>query len=369
MGHIFLSFLFYNVLLYIFYRHYRKGEYYIKTTNLVFYTILMILFGAYGGGEGDYFVYKLNVEQIQSIFDVYYSDAMEMQYYYLAYLLDGDYFLWRIVIFSIQFIGLSWFLYMAKLNTYPTFFCFTSICLYTAIYGRSFWGAIFFFMGVYLMIERKNPLFLIAVALSYFSHTSNLVLIALLPLAFFDVKKWQILLVIICSGFIISYFNESFTDYLNYGGIEGADYLNNRLDVYSERSDSLQFLGNSIGEVVAALLRYIPMFAILFILLKHAFYARNKYYSIYKPCRRLINITLGVVMISFIFLFASVGSNVFAYRVLAMVIFPLSLILPYLVENKIVTKKKFSIFLLFFILSIELNYIKDLYYCYVGGNT
>lgn len=326
----------------------------------------MILFGAYGGGEGDYFTYKEAVESIHSLVDVYYFDSMEMQYYYLAYMLDGDYFLWRIVIFSIQFIGLSWFLYMAKLNTYPIFFCFTSICLYSSIYGRSFWGAIFFFMGVYLMIERKNPLFLIAVALSYFSHTSNLVLIALLPLGFFDIKRRHILL-IICFGFIIPYFHEFFTDYLYYGGIEGTDYLNSKLIIYSE--SSLRFLGNSIGEVVTALLRYIPMFTILFILLKLIFNSRNKYIGILMPSRRIINITLGVVMVSFIFLFSSIGGNVLAYRVLNLIIFPLSLILPYLVENKIVSKKKFHIFMLFFILSIELNYIKDLYYFYVGGNT
>ncbi len=35
--------------------------------------------------------------------------------------LNGNYFLWRFVLYSIQFIGFSWFLYKAKLNTYPIF--------------------------------------------------------------------------------------------------------------------------------------------------------------------------------------------------------------------------------------------------------
>ena len=155
MVHIIISFLFYNLLLIIFYRHYKKGDYYINKSDLFFYTILLIAFGTYGGGEGDYLHYKKAVENIHSLADVFYYTGMEVQYYYLAYLSEGSYTLWRFFIFSIQFFGLGWFLYKAKLNTYPILLTFTSLFLVTSVYGRVYWGVIYFFMGCYLLIEKR----------------------------------------------------------------------------------------------------------------------------------------------------------------------------------------------------------------------
>jgi hypothetical protein len=143
LGHIILSFLFYNIILIIFYRHYKRGDYYIGKWNLVLYTIILIAFGVYGCGEGDYLHYKDKMSLYHSLADVYYYDMMEIQYNYLAYLVNGNYDLWRLVVFSVQFIGLSWFLYKAKLNTYPVLLSFITICLVISIYGRAFWGLIY----------------------------------------------------------------------------------------------------------------------------------------------------------------------------------------------------------------------------------
>ena len=114
MSHIFLSFLFFNVILFIFYNHYKRGHYYIKKSNLVLYTILLIAFATYGTGEGDYLHYKENVALFESMFDVMRYNGMEIQYNYLAYIVGGNYTLWRLVIFSIQFIGMSWLLHKAE---------------------------------------------------------------------------------------------------------------------------------------------------------------------------------------------------------------------------------------------------------------
>ena len=78
MGHIFISFLFYNVLLFIVYRHYRKGDYYIKKSQLVIYTILLVAYGTYGGGEGDYLHYRDRMEFYRTLADVYHYDMMEI---------------------------------------------------------------------------------------------------------------------------------------------------------------------------------------------------------------------------------------------------------------------------------------------------
>lgn len=369
MGHIFISFVFYNILLLVFYSHYRKGHYYIKKSDLIIFTILLIAFGTYGGGEGDYLHYKERVELYHSLYDVFYYNMMEIQYNYLAYYLDGNYNLWRLVIFSIQFIGMSWFLYKAKMNTYPVYLCFISYCLILSVYNRAGWGPIYFFMGVYLLIEKKNPLFLFAIALCYVSHTQNLVLLTLIPLAFFDLKKWHIVLALLLFGTLVASLKESFNSFLDSGGLdgfEGGDYISDKAKTYSQ--SSLGAFGNSIGEYLIFILRYVPMALFVLLLLKIVFIKHNKYLSFYKPYRSVINITIGAMALSFVVLFASLGGGTFYYRILGMLLFPMSILLPYMLNNGSISKKTFNIYILCFIVCSELNYFKDLYYTYAHGN-
>ena len=367
MGHIFVSFLFFNIILMLFYRHYRKGDYYIKKSDLIKYTIVLIAFGVYGGGEGDYLTYKTSVEEnFQTLFDVYYQNSFETQYNYLAYLVKGNYNLWRLVIFSVQFIGLSWLLYKAKLNTYPLLLSFISICLVISIYGRSFWGAIYYFLGVYLLIEKKNPLFLIIIALSYVSHTQNIVLLLLLPLAFINLKKWHLIVIVASLGVLITLFQELFTTFLDTGGIEGADHLNTKLQIYGKEGE-LGAFGGSIGEVTLFILRYVPAVSLLLYLLSLIFFSRDKYLNFYNPYRKIINISIGLLFISLVALMSGLGSGALFYRVLAMIFFPISLIIPYLGQNGTIKKRTFNNIISLYIFVTELNYIKDLYYAYVGG--
>lgn len=363
MGHIFLSFLFYNIILIIVYKHYKRGEYYIKKTDLFFYTLLLIAYGTYGNGEGDYLHYKENVNMIHSLYDVLRQDGMEIQYNYLSFLVDGNYDLWRFVIFSIQFIGMSWLLYKAKLNTYPVLLGFITICLILYTYQRSYWGVIFYFLGVFLFLEKRNIVFLIIVALCYIAHTQNIVLLALLPVGFINLKKWHILAIILMFGIITTIFSDYFNTFLDSGGVEGADYINNKMSRYGESGGN--HFGSSIGEYLIFILRYVP--TILIILTCVRLILKNKYQSLYLPYRRIINIALGLVMVSLVFLFGSVGSATFFYRILSMTLFPVSLFLPYLVKNKIIKKQIFNNYINVFIICAELNYLKDLYYAYSHG--
>lgn len=365
MGHILLSFLFYNVLLIIFYSHYRKGNYYIDKPHLVLYTILLIAYGTYGGGEGDYLHYKESVEEFHTLFDVMYYNGMEIQYNYLAYIVGANYDLWRLVLFSVQFIGMSWLLYKAKLNTYPVFLCFVSICLVLYTYQRAYWGVIFYFMGLYLLLEKKNPLFLIIIALCYISHTQNIVLLALLPLGFINIRKWQLLLVILLIGVLATTLKEYFTIYLDSGGVEGADYLNDKAQRYSE--GGLGNFGNSIGEYIMFVFRYVPLAVIVISCLKMIFVNRNRYMAFTKSFRGIINITIGLTIASLVVLFADLGAGTFFYRIISMTLFPISLLLPYFVETKTIKKATFRAYVLVYILVAEMGYFKDIYYAYANG--
>lgn len=366
MGHIFISFIFFNFILIIIYNHYKKGDYYIKKTDLVIFTLLLIAFGTYGGGEGDYVHYKERIEEFHSILDVLYAGGMEKQYYYLAYLVDGNYNLWRLVVFSIQFIGMSWLLYKAKLNTYPILICFITSCLVTSVYGRAFWGVIFYFLGLYLLIEKKNPLFLIIIALCYVSHTQNIVLLAMIPLAFIDIKKWQILLLFLLFGVIVTLVKDTFVSLLDSGGVDGADYVNDRMQKYSE--GELGNFGNSIGEYIMFAFRYIPVAIIVLVWIKVIIKNRKKYLSIDKPYRGIVNITIGIVLSSIILLFAKLGGGTFFYRILALACYPVTVLLPYMVDVKVMKKQTFNTYIWVFIIMSEIGYIKDLYYAYANGN-
>lgn len=333
---------------------------------MVLYTILLIAFGTYGTGEGDYLHYKENVEMFHSLFDVMYYKGMEIQYNYLAYIVGGNYTIWRLVIFSIQFIGMSWLLYRSKMNTYPILLSFITICLVYYTYQRSYWGVIFYFMGLYLLLEKKNPLFLIFVLLCYASHTQNIVLLALLPLGFIDLKKWQLFLAIILVGVMAATLKDYFTAYLDSGGFEDAEYFNSRMQTYGGDSELGNF-GSSIGEVTIFIFRYLPIAVVVLILVRMIFLQRNRYLSLYKPYRRVMNVTIGLVIVSVIVLFASLGAGTFFYRILSMTLFPFSILLPYMARNKMIKKNTLNMYFMIYIFVAELGYVKDLYYAYANG--
>ena len=370
MLHIFISFIFFCIIVLIILRHYKRGDYYIRKSDLCVYILLFILFGTFGGGEGDYLHYKETVEEYNTLQDVLFFTGMEKQYVYLSYLVGGNYNLWRFILFSVEFIGLGFFLYKAKLNTYPILLSFTTLCLVTSIYGRASWGNIFYFMGVYLLIEKKNPLYLIAIALSYVSHTSYLVLIALLPLAFVNIKKQHLLLFLIFFGFLVAIFKEQFTNLLNSGGFDydGAEYINDRLQKYGEGGTKAYF-GRSIGETITIVLRDFFVLSVMYSILKLMFSngSGNSYLSIYKPVRSVVNICIGIVLLSTIILMASIGSAPLFYRVFDMSVFFISIILPCLYQIKLVSKRRFDIYIRWFIFYSIFGYLRDLYYAYAGG--
>lgn len=349
----------------IYYR-YRLGHYYINKRNLIFYTLLLIAYGTYGSGEGDYEHYKKSVELFHSLFDVMYYDGMEIQYNYLAYILGGNYTLWRLVLFSVQFIGMSWLLYKAKLNTYPVLISFITICLVLYTYQRSFWGVIYYFLGMYLLLKKMNPLFIIFIVLCYVAHIQNIVLLALLPLGFVKIRKWQLFLIILLIGLMADALKDYFTVFLNSGGVDNADYINNKANVYS--NDDRGYFGESLGEVMMFLFRYVPVTIIVLTWLKMIFLKRKRYLSLYKPYRGMMNVTLGLTIASLVIMFADLGAGTFFYRILAMTLFPVSILLPYMVEKKTLKKKSFDIYILLFIFVAEMGYVKDVYYAYANGN-
>lgn len=365
MGHIFLSGLFYNIILIILYRHYKRGEKYIKTKDLVFYTILLIVFGTWGSGEGDYLHYKERVETFNTLFDVTSVTGMEVQYNYLSYLVNGNYTLWRLVIFTIQFAGMSWFLYKAKLNTYPVYTSFVAICLLMYTYQRSYWGIIFYFMGLFLLIERKNPLYIIPIILCYFAHTQNVIVLLFLPFAFIDIKRWHIASMIAFFGVITSLFRDLFVSILNSGSNADSRYFNEKASLYGESNGN--YLGGSIGENVLFILRYLPVIILAiswgYMILKD----RKTYMACLKPYRSFINTVLGLVTLALLFFLSSLGSSLFVYRILSMTLFPIAILLPYFAENDRKKMESFTKYLWVYIVCSEISCIKDFYYAYMGG--
>lgn len=368
MGHIFLSFLFFNIILINLYGHYKRGNYYIKKSQLVIYIILFILFGTYGGGEGDYLHYKSLVEDFGAFNEVVYSTSFEIQYVFLSYCVGGNYTLWRLILYSIQFVGFGFFLYKARLNTYPVLLSFTALCLVASVYGRTFWGIVYFFLGVYLLIEKKNFYYLIAIALCYLSHMSNLVLIALLPLAFIKIKKWHFLFFLLSFSMIVALFKDSFIGFLNSGGVDadGADYVNSKLQDYGNR-EAKSYFGASIGMTISVLLRCFFVISILFVVVKLMFKKYDRYLTLYKPVRGIINISFGIILLSSVILSASVGGAPLFYRIFDLALFPVSIILPCLLTSNHVRKMTYDLYIYCFIIYTEYGYIRDLYYAYAEG--
>lgn len=225
---------------------------------------------------------------------------------------------------------------------------------------------IFYFIGLFLLIEKKNPLFLVVIGLCYFSHTQNVALLALLPMGFIKLKSWHLIAIVPFLGLIAVYFKDYLLAIIDSGGIEDADYLNSKIHTYGEGGTN--YFGSSAGEFLLFVFRYVPMVVVVLTWGKMILTNKKMYNSLGISYRGIMNITLGLVIAAVIVLSASsLGIGIIFYRVLAMALFPLVLLLPYMVDKKMLKKRTFNKILLVYMFCSEYSYMKDLYYAYVSG--
>ena len=323
--------------------------------------ILFTIMGLVGLQHGDYLSYAEEVREIARASAPFKITHLEVQYEQLARFVHGNYILWRLVIFGGQFAILFYYLKKTDLYSYGFLYIYSVLCLRSMVIGRATWGIVLFFCSTYYAIQSKNYKHLLVSPLCLFSHTSLIVLIAILPLVFLRLNKKSVFL------FVALYFVLSFVLYYAFNNIsmfdtyEQTEMIGQRLESYSNpnRENSIGFFGNSLGSQLSNLPRRLGLLILLIILFSKAY--RNKNY-IEHAIQFLLLASLFLVMFSFVMLKGNFGAGTLSYRFFDMIHLPLTIVLYNMYKQELIAGKLFQLFMGIFIFSLEVSLIMPLYY-------
>lgn len=362
MEGLILSFLLYNIIVMLIYKHYKRGEYNISIKQLILFTLLFIAFGTFGNHLGDYWRINEMIEFYGKLSSDDIGTSMEKHYYILAKLVNGNYVLWRFVINCVAFIGFAFFLYKSKMANYSTLLLFASMCLFWVAGHRGWWGYIYYYYGVYLFFRDKKYIYLILATLSYFSHSSNILLLALLPIAFFKFNRYCTILVIVFLFFGLDRLQEYF-NIIAVNGVED-EYYSKKINAYSSQTEN-NFFGSSIGEYLQNFFILVPKYLFMFYMLKLLLFNKYNIRNMSTEQNAITNISVILFLASIAAFFMDLGSGTIAFRMLTMSTFPILLLSDFILDGK---NQKYKIKMSnWFLISIELTYIFSIYYASIHG--
>lgn len=268
MWNILLGLLFYNcIVAYLFIKYKRYGKRPISPCNYWMVIWTFVLFGVIGVQLGDYPHYEEIVHDVykQSLF--YSGDSwmenlhMEPLYNRLVVLCKGNYFLWRLLWVTAEFLAFGVMLKRLGHNNYQSLFVFSVCTLFSACAGRVSWGVVFFFFGLYTFFQTKEYKYLCFVFMSFFAHDSMLLLFVLTPVLLIRSNKKMILISIIMVPFLVGLFEVVLQNMLQFSFLpEAMVYKLSSNYIETERSSNL---GDSIGEYIHHLCERIPLYYLI----------------------------------------------------------------------------------------------------------
>ena len=300
-----------------------KNKFYFKINDRYLYIIIVIillfcLFSLYGGDYYHYYEFVKNISTNRLA-----GTHMEPIYIWIADLCNGNYILFRLLIWgsALLFLCIS----LIRLHSFNklTFYFFILTGLLFFAYPRVSLGISLLFLGFTFIINNKRNflnclLGICLITLSYYTHKSMFILIAVSILSLFNLKKTWFILLILVLPIVIYIVNIVLPEfYLNFeDDISGLHYL--------ERETK----NMGISKIIRNILIYTPLYGFIFFLiykLKIKPRFENKEFPAFFS--KIYNLVFWIFYVSTIFLFLEKGSNAIYYRVLYMIFIPLSIVL------------------------------------------
>lgn len=268
-------------------------------------------------------------------------------YYYIALLCNGNFELFRLIIWGGSFVIFYITCRVLKVPTYLSILIYFLLFNDIACYGRVTLAMAVFFLGVSLILEKKWYILGIFVTLcSAFFHHSMVAAIAVVPIIFVPKKKgfqfvFYMAFFILMFFVIYSLMGEAETimedESMGYYGRKMVSSQNKIDDgIYSRRGSIFGF----INDLFDYLVFYIPIIGL------YIKFNKNKITgSLSKSIVQLYKITLAILLMATVFLVIYQSFNVLFYRVLYMCMIPISILLSSLLSQQAIKKEFVNVIL------------------------
>ena len=330
LGQFWFNLFLLNLCIFISFRHAKKNRF-SKTAWL-----LMLIFCLFAFWDIDYFGLY---DAFQGMTNNNY-EFRDLLYPWLTKISFGSYTLFRFYIWG----AAEYLLYkttrLLGLNPNLTIYVMIMNFLLLFSYARASLGMILYFYGItYYVVspnKRKFWVMLICFLLSFFSHRTMLILVAMTPLFFVKLKKTR--LFVIALFFLLVMIPLSRYIVLNMAEVEVDETesllssFNQSVQSYSRLGVSYTFEDNWKYSLIKSLRNLSIYLGIAFSLIIILCGNKMRYISPYM--KQLLMLTIGIALTGAAFLVqGTFGSEIIGYRILYMAGIPVVLLLSYLAQN------------------------------------
>lgn len=263
--------------------------------------LLLIIIACVFSYTGDYYHYYDIFERVKKIGGL--QTHLEEIYQYSFTLSNGEYYIWRLIIWGTSIFMITATARILKLNPVLLWFVFLSYGIIFFVNGRVSLAMSMMFFGTVLMVsENSNPIIrfigIILIASSFYFHKSALfgIGVILLSLICYKINKYTIGLCLLIFPLLIVLFQSILGDLLslqNYGDnlalSSGQNYMN--------REEADKGLGRSI-QTYLLWIDFVLWFCLIFRTVK------NKVYQKWHFSKRIfVNFSFFTLLISSLFFF------------------------------------------------------------------
>lgn len=278
----------------------------------------------------------------------------------LAVFLKGNYLLYRIIVWGGSLMMMTIMAKRFKLQYTHMLFIFFSLYVFFFSYARASMAMSAYFLGISFLakpIDRHKILsYLLGVGiivLSYKFHISILVAIALTPIVLVPINKYSIISLFVLFPLLLGYFGDYMQLLLIDENVIGDEYLYDKFSRYSDR-ESTAGITRQIIDAFTLCSYYIP-FAFETYYLKFKKIACDRYVSWF------YNIALGLLLISICFSMVEMEADKIGDRIRIISFIPIVVVLEYLREYNILSKKNLIRIVYIGIIAQSLRYLYSMY--------
>lgn len=370
MTGVIIVFVLHNLLLIYLWEKSRKRADWINKKSywclFLFYIFLALL----GLQSGDY---THHIEEIQYVYQEMSRNNdpaesmkffhMEPIYNYLAYWVQGNYLVWRAVVFGLPFVAIFYAVKKLKLKNWEYFLLFTLISFSGFIVGRMYMGVAVFFCAVACARYTGKMWYLLFALLALFAHKCLYVLPAFIPLAYIKFNKKSILL--ISGAFVIMIIVlQNFFEYLGLFVDYDEGFLRTVTRYEEESQDSTyQIFGQSTGEKLIYMSKFIAMLITTIYLVLESLKRRSVLPDFVQSM-----LMLGVAFFILAIAFYIVGlGGIYTWRYLTVSWFPLTFVMCYYIKKRLFAPGIKSMVMSLLLISFEAGLTVPIFYASVRG--
>ena len=285
--------------------------------------------------NSDYFRYRTFVQYVADG-TIFYSQAEEI-YFQIAELVQGNFELYRFVIWGGAIILTAWSCKLLKVPVYMSLLIWFILYFDKVCYARASLAMAMLLTGAALIIkgERKSHILLFGVfvaLISVFFHRSIIIGLAGIPVLFMKFSRKHIYIygafMIVACLFFISFIN-TFPDLL-------TEEYTDKLDTYNSEIASGRWERHTFKNYLSSSLNYGLFYVPLVVTF---FKIRDNRNKISNQSIRLFGLTITIAIIATAFWFYYGFNNAFFYRVLYMTAAPISIATASLYKDRVVSKQ------------------------------